>query len=183
MRLPGEHIQANGYGRLDCRRERRGTTVIKAALATAFAGVAVVGMMVTLAAAARASEAGKELTQAVTLAQEIHEWTLRLPFSDPDVERKHSPPGCEEGDPQTFVDDLDDLIGATFCPPKSAKGTTIAGMPDWSQRLAVTWREPSNLTQIVAPGASDIAHVEVTIRHNGNQVFRTGWLLARRDSR
>jgi len=181
MRMPPVRIQADRDVRRDRDHEERGPTVIKAALAMASVSIAVVVLMVTLSAAARASDAGKELSQAVALAEEIHEWTLHLPFSGPDPGQKDDPSGRQQGDPRTSVDDLGDLMDATFCPPRNANGSVIAGMADWSQRVAVTWREASSLSQTVAPGSSDIVHVDVIISHNGKRVFRTSWLVARRD--
>lgn len=153
---------------------RGGFTLIEAAVATAVIGIGVVALLTAVQAATRTNQAGRSLTQAVFLAQEIREWTLRLPFKDP--ETPANPPGSDEGNPQTFVDDLDDLAGVTYSPPRDTHGSAIADMTAWSQTITLTWRDPTDLTSVVSNGTSDIVHVQVDIRYLDCPVLSTGWL-------
>ena len=133
--------------------------------------------------------AGRELTQAVFLAQQLREWTLTLPFSDPDPQDQGNPPGSDEGDPQTFVDDLDDLMDVTYSPPMSARGkppldTTgepMSGVDGWSQHITLTWLDGDDLTQAVTPGTSDFVRVEVNVAYRGQNMLTASWLVTRRD--
>lgn len=161
-------------------RARDGFTLIEVAVATAIVGVGVAALMACLVAGTRTNRAGQELAQAVFLIQEIREWTLKLPFSDPDPDDAGNPPGSDGWSPQVWVDDLDDLMGVTYSPPRNACGQVIAGMPGWSQTLTLTWRDPNHLTSVVTPGTSDIIHVQVAVAYQGRAVGTAGWLVARR---
>jgi len=157
---------------------RNGFTLVEAALATAVIGIALVSLLAALRSGTRTNEASRNLTQAVFVAQEIREWTLRLPFEDP--EEPGEVPGSEEGNPQTIVDDLDDLMGVTFSPPRDAYGAVITDLSGWSETITLTWRSSSNVAATVSDGASDVVHVRVSVSFQGQEVFATSWLVTRR---
>ena len=160
---------------------RRAFTLIEVAVATAIIGLGVVALLVAVASGTRTNDAGKRLTQALYLAQEIREWTIRLPFSDPDPGDQNNPPGPDGTDPQLFVDDLDDLMNVTYSPPRDGRGGAIADMVDWSETITLTWRDPASLTTVVAAGSSDVIHVQVDIAQQARPMLSTGWLVARRE--
>ena len=164
-----------------CRVARGGFTLIEAAVATVVVGIGVTVLLISVNANTRANSAGKHLTEAVFLAQEIREWTLRLPFSDTDEGDMHNPPGPDGMDPQDFVDDLDDLLDVTYSPPRDGQGYPLADMVNWSEAIQLTWRDPDNLIQEVPPGASDVIHVEVELSNRSGPVLTTGWLVTRRE--
>ncbi|MFB3891858.1 MAG: prepilin-type N-terminal cleavage/methylation domain-containing protein [Phycisphaerae bacterium] len=159
---------------------RGGFTLVEVAVATAIIGLGVAALLATIAAGTRSNAAGQKLTQATFLAQEIREWTLRLPFSDPDPGDAGNPPGPDGSDPHVFVDDLDDLMDVTFSPPRDGRGSAISGMDNWSQTITMTWRDPSSLSTIVSPGASNAIYVQVVVSYHSQPVLTTGWLVTRR---
>lgn len=163
-------------------RARDGFTLTEVAVATAIVGIGVAALMACLVAGTRTNRAGQQLAQAVFLIQEIREWSLKLPFSDTDPDDVGNPPGQDGWDPQVFVDDLDDLMGVTYSPPRNACGQKLTGMRGWSQTITLTWRNPDQLTSIVTPGTSDIIHVQVKVAYQGRKVRSAGWLVARRSS-
>ena len=154
---------------------RKGFSLIEAAVATAVIGIGVAALLTAIRAGTQTNEAGRQLTQAVFLAQEIREWTRRLPFKDPQT--PENPPGPDGSSPQVFVDDLDDLMGVTYSPPRDAHGSAITDMTAWSQTITLTWRSPTDLTSAVSDGTSDIVHVQVDISYQGQPVLSTGWLV------
>lgn len=158
---------------------RGGFSLVEVAVATAIIGIGVVALMTAIGSGTRTNEAGRQITQAVFLAQEIREWTRRLPFKDPETPK--NPPGPDESDPQVFVDDLDDLMGITYSPARDAHGLPIADMTSWSQTITLTWRNAADLTSVVSNDASDIVHVQVDISYQGKQVLSTGWLVTRKE--
>ncbi len=158
---------------------RQGFSLIEAAVAIAIIGIGVVALLTAIGAGTRTNEAGRQITQAVFLAQEIREWTRRLPFED--LETPDNPPGADESDPQLFVDDLDDLMGVTYSPPRDAHGLAIADMTSWSQAITLTWRNAADLTSVVSNGAGDIVHVQVDISYLGQHVLSTGWLVTNKE--
>ena len=54
-------------------------------------------------------------------------------------------------------------------------------MKRWSQDISLTWRDPAKLTAIVPPGSSDVVRVNVDVKYDGETVFSTNWLVARRE--
>jgi len=165
---------------------RRGFTLVEVAVATAIVGIGVAAIMVAAASTTHVNDAGRKLTQAVFIAQELREWTLKLPFSDQDPGDAGNPPGPDGSDPQVFIDDLDDLSnfdgnGITYEPPRDGQGMAMANMAGWSEQIVLTWRDPSDLTQAVAEGASDVIDVQVTVRYGGRDILSTSWLVARRE--
>lgn len=172
---------------------RQGFTLIETAVAVVLVGLGVTALLVSTASGTRANDAGKKLSDATFLAQEIREWTLRIPFTDPD--ESDPLPGPDGSDPQTFIDDLDDLLGfdgagVTYDPPRNANctqipsnyiGQAISDMDGWSQHVNLTWRDPDDLRSIVAHGSSDVIYVEVAVSWQGQEMVRTGWLVIRKD--
>ena len=158
----------------------RGFTLTEVMVATAVVGIGISALMVATKSGTEVNMAGREITQATFLAQELREWTLRLPFSDQDPGDEDNPPGPDGSDPQVFVDDLDDLMGVTYSPPRDASGEAISDMDGWAQTIDLSWRDRDDLATSVAPGASNMIYVDVTISHSGRTVLSTGWLVARR---
>ena len=159
---------------------RGGFTLVEVAVATIIIGISAAVLLTAVAASTRANGSGRELTQGVFLAQEIREWTLRLPFSDPDPADQHNPPGPDGTSPQVYVDDLDDLMDVTYSPPRDGQGLAIADMTGWSEKLTLTWRDPNSIVTTVSPGGSDLIYVKVDITNRGRPILTTGWLVARR---
>ena len=166
--------------------DRCGFTLVETAVAIVIVGLGIGAILISAASGSRANDHGRKLTQATFLAQEVREWTLRLPFSDPDAFDANNPPGPDGSDPQNLVDDLDDLLGndltgITYDPPRSGLGSAIADMVGWSQYIDLTWRSPDDLDSIVSDGTSDIVYVEVTISWKGEEMVKTGWLVTRKE--
>jgi len=163
------------------RQRRKGTvrsafTLIEALIASVLVGLGIAAMMISTQSGTRVAAHSRELTEAIYIASEIREWTLKLPFKDPVT--PDDPPGPDGGeDPQVVVDDLDDLMSVTYCPPRDAMGRTINDMSDWSEMITLTWRDKDNLTSIVNPGDSEMVYVQVDVSHNGKKILSTGWLV------
>jgi len=162
------------------RPGRGGFTLIEVVVATVLVGLALTAMMISVRSNTRVNDAGTKLTQATFLAQEIREWTLTLPFRDQDVGDRDNPPGSDGSNPQVWVDDLDDLMNVTYCPPRDGQGYAIAPLPAWSQTITMTWRDPNNLSQTVTNGTSDIIYVNVDVKHQNMLIVSSGWLVTKK---
>ena len=162
-------------------RAVQGFTILEAAIATIIVGTGIAALTVAAEAGTRANDAGKKLTQATFLAQELREWTLRLPFSDTDEADQDNPPGPDGANPQVFVDDLDDLMAVAYDPPRDGQGSPVADMVGWSQYIDLTWRDPDDLSSVVVDGSTHIIYVEATISIQNSEVLKTGWLITRKD--
>jgi len=123
-------------------------------VATAIIGVGVAALMMSLGAGTSVNDNGQKLTRAAFLAQEIREWTLKLPY--------------------------DSLVSATYLIPRDANGNPITDMPGWAQKVTVSYRDPKDLMSPPSGGASDVAYVQVEITYQSRPVLTTGWLVARR---
>ncbi len=163
------------------RSARAGFSLIEVLFATATIGIGVTALMTAVAASTRVNGEGRQITQAAFLAQELREWTVKLPFVDPDEGQGSNPPGSDGSSPQIFVDDLDDLMDVTYSPPRDGQGQPITDMADWSQTIVLTWRDPDSIATQVAAGTSDVVHVELTVSHHGRDILKTGWLVADRE--
>ena len=161
------------------RKLARGFSLVEVAVATIIIGLGVAALMVSVGAGTRTNNEGMKLTEAVFLAQEMREWTLKLPFVDPNL--PNSPPGPEGSEnPQVSVDDLDDLMNVTYSPPRNGQGSPITDMAGWSQHITITWQDENSLALTVSNGSSNFVYVEVRIAYQGQEVLTTGWLVARR---
>jgi len=166
------------------RSRRGGFTLLEIAVATIIIGVGLTALMATMRAGTSANSSSNKLTTSLFLAQNIHEWTRRLPFRDPDPEDAGNPPGPDGGtSPQDFVDDVDDLMDVTFCPPRDGTGAKILSLPDWSQTITMTWREPDDLllktpaAPTPAPGSTDTILVTVDIKYRGTPVYTMRYFI------
>ena len=154
-----------------------GFTLVEAVVATAIVGIGVTALFVSLKAGTQVNGSSADLTQAVFLAQEIREWTLKLPFIDPNPEDQGNPPGPDGADPQWWVDDLDDLLDVTYGPPRNGCGDAIYDLDGWSQHITLTWRSPSDLSQVVSAGSTDVVHVQVEVSRGDQALLTTGWFV------
>lgn len=166
--------------RVTCRSAHdRGFSLAEVVVATALIGLGLVALLVASAAGTRTSDGCRKLTEAVFLAQEIREWTLKLPFSDPQT--PGAEPGLDSGESLDSVDDLDDLMNVTCSPPRDGQGSPLADMVGWSETITLTWRDPADLQSPVAPGSSDIVYVQVDLSYQGRPELVTGWLVTRKN--
>ncbi len=165
---------------------RNAFTLIESAVAIIIVGLGVAAIMVSTASGSRVNDIGTKLTKATFLAQEIHEWTIRLPFKDLDPGDANNPPGPDGLSSLVFVDDLDDLLGTDlqgtmYDPPRNGQGSSITDMAGWSQDIDLTWRNPADLTSIVANGSSGLVFVEVSISWKTEEMLKIGWLISEKD--
>lgn len=163
------------------RESRGGFSLLEVMMAIATVGIGITAMLTAVTSSTRINGEGRRITQAAFLAQELREWTVKLPFIDPDPADAGNPPGPDGTSPQTYVDDLDDLMDVTYSPPRDGQGSSIADMVGWSQEITLTWRDTENLSTVVQAGSSDIIHVQVAVSKDGTEILTTSWLVARRD--
>ena len=155
-----------------------GFTLAEVLMAALVMGVGLTAIMGALRSGTQVNTYATDVSQAVFLAQELRECTAHLSFSDPDSEQQDNPPGLDEAS-ISLADDLDDYNHQAFSPPVSSIGDSLTDMSRWSQAIDITWKDDNDIATNVSDGASDTAYVKVTIRHDGQVVLTTGWIVSR----
>lgn len=156
--------------RRNCRGFRGGFTLIEAAIVTAIVGIGIVAMLELLAAGTMANNDSTELTTAMNLAQNIHEMSLGIKYTDIMTldGRSWSPP----------VDGQ--LRFNTATPPAvTSYGNAISNLPNWRQTISVDYVDPDRITMTVPKTQVEpTARIQVTITHNNTIIYQTAWLAA-----
>ena len=155
-----------------------GFTLAEVLTATVVMGVGLAAIMGALRSGTKVNAYASDVSQGVFLAQELRECLGNLPFSDNDQEHQENPPGLDEASISS-ADDLDDYNHQTFSPPVSSMGDSLTEMSRWSQTVDITWKNDNNIAATVSDGASNTAYVRITIRHDGEVVLTTGWIVSR----
>jgi len=158
---------------------RKAFTMVEVAISTAIVALGVTALMVGVTSTTKVNGASHELSQATLLAQELREWSITLPFFDPQLEAPGAL-GLEAGESKDDIDDLDDLHGQTFSPPCDASGYPMSIDGSWAQQVTISWMDPSDVSSTSA-SATDVVSVQATILHNGDPVLNTSWIVTRRD--
>lgn len=155
---------------------RRGFTLIEAALATVIIGIGVVSLLELLAAGSMSNGAATELTLAASLANNIHEISIGLPFTDP--VNTTSTTTKESGGP-TAYNDIWDLNGDTYSPPLDVTRHAVSGFANWAQQVTVQSVQPDALTA-TRPNSTTLtsARVQVVVTHNGRIIYTASWIVA-----
>ena len=138
------------------RRTPKGFTLMEVLITSMIIAVGITAVMAAIGSGTRINEAGVSLTKAGFLTQEIREWSINLA-------------------------DLDSLTSVTYSPPRNSLGVELTDMPGWSQDLTVTWRSSTDLDVIVPSASSDIAHIQLAVRHNEELILSADWLVMRKE--
>ena len=161
-------------------------------MAAMIIGIVFVGVLMSMGVSTEANIAASDLTVAITLAQQIREMTMAVPYVDPQT--PNNPPGPDGLSPNTFIDDMDDMMGHTYSPPRSAMpdsvndsnrlGEELSEYTGWSQKIAITYRNPDDLAEITYPRASnayvtDLAVVQCSIYKGSELIYVTEWLIGK----
>lgn len=126
-------------------RRAGGFTLLEAALTTVIVGVGVLSIVEAQQAYHQKNDWAARVGTAQSLASEIRELTMSLPFHDPLSGDATYGPEANETD-VTLYDDLDDFAGAlagssypgsTFSPPINALSLPIADLTQWTQQVTV----------------------------------------------
>ena len=77
------------------------------------------------------------------------------------------------------VDELLAYDGKTLSPPIDARGTTVAGLSDWSQVVSVSRVDENNVKFDAGSGSdSRLLRLQVSVSYRGQTVTSEEWLLA-----
>lgn len=158
---------------------RRGFTLIEAALATIIVGVGVVSMMQLLAACTYQNRAASQSTVAMYLAQCVQEMTNDMPFVDPNGgPAVPTPPGG-----LLLYNNLDNFNGwnTTATVPVDSTRQALPQLANYAQRVTVTSVNPNNFS---LPGTDcKVVRVDILYRSRPTDswsvVYTTSWVRTR----
>jgi len=155
-------------------RRRTGFTLVEAAMVTVIIGVGVMAMLTLLAAGTAANEDATQLTEAINLANNIHEITMGMPYYDPQTPTvwNSKEPTVAEWDNITDVDD------ASLNPPIDARRNPIPEYAGRRQSVEVESVTHDKVTVTTPDTTTEpTARVTVTVKHLGRTVYVTSWLV------
>jgi prepilin-type N-terminal cleavage/methylation domain-containing protein len=137
---------------------RRGFTLIEAAMTTVIIGVAFTAVLQLLAAGTVCNTSSAKMTTAVTLANNINEWTIRTAYDD--------------------LREIADSKGRSFDVPVDGRGEKMEGFDGWSQVVSINYVDPFVVTSVVPDTQEEpMSRVTVVVNHNGQPVYQTNWLM------
>ena len=177
------------------RRDRRGLTLIEAALTTIIVGVAVLAMVSAQEAFHEKNRWSSHAGTAIRLGNEIREMTLNLPRHDP-VTGYDVDAGVGWGPELNetafeFYDDLDDFdgngAGIKFSAldgsgPLTARREIINNMSGWEQTVTVYNVDPFDMSTPAADGSTIMMMVQVVVTFQGaddtspQEITRMSWI-------
>jgi len=142
---------------------RTGFTLIEVAVSTVLLGLGVAALLMATGASTEVDGQGRQLSQGLFLAEQLHEYCLK-------------------------VDNIDNLANVSFSPPIDGTGAQVSPMSDWTQEMSVAYIDPDNLSAAPVfdasqPGYipySDARYVRCRILFKGQPVVTTEWIMMRK---
>jgi prepilin-type N-terminal cleavage/methylation domain-containing protein len=175
-------VRRNTQSNLPRRKVRRGFTLVETALAMVIVGTGVMALLQLITAGTMVNASGTTLTVAVNLANNIHEISLGLPVQN----QNNTLPIAKETGAVTTYTRLWSMSGDTYSPPLDVTRHPITAYSTWSQSVTIHTVDPSNVNA-VRPSNNNIdptvgptystARLTVVIKHNGQPVYQTSWLI------
>ena len=147
------------------RLERRGFTLIEAALTTFIIGTAVLATVQLFAACTQQNSVAAQGTTAMLLASHIQETMAGLPVLDPSYANTYF--GPEPGEVLRTYNDVDDFDGSSFNPPIDSTRTQIPQMAQYTQAVTVVPVLANKLTSNTNPACAGPAEIDLHRRGPG----------------
>jgi prepilin-type N-terminal cleavage/methylation domain-containing protein len=159
---------------------RRGFTLIETSMAMVIIGVALSAVLQLLAAGTSSNLAGKEMSTALNLANNIREFAAGLAYQDP---ANPTSPNTRGTLSPTAYNDIWDLDTGNFTPPLDCSGQQISSLSGWSQVVKVQSVDPTNLTA-TRPNDPTVAtaRITVTVYHGNKYIHQICWVVCAPDA-
>ena len=134
------------------RCQRRGFTLIEAAMTTVIVGIGVLALMELLASGTVSNIRGTEMTTGVNLAKNIRELALQKTFAE-----------------------LPAMNNVSRKPPIDSRGEELTDMSEWQQEIKVESVNPGLLTTPLPAETPQALRITATINRNGRKVCDLQW--------
>ena len=158
------------------RQLNSGFSLIEVLIAIVLVGLAIVSLIAANNSFTQANAAGRDLSTAEFLIEQIRELTTLLPVVDPNTGA--STFGPEVGETLAGYDDLDDFDGASFSPPISSDRDILNDFAAFSQQVTVENVNAADFEQVVSDHSSFFVRVTVKVSLNSEEVSSTSWIRA-----
>jgi hypothetical protein len=160
------------------RRRRAGLTLWETSLATLIVGLAVVAISQLILSVTQENFYAQKTTTALTLANNVRELLIGLPFNDPAF-GTHLGPNTGQATIGLF-NDVEDFNGYATCPPIDANRQPITALPNWQQSVTVAHITPgANGYNTTDPASTDpgvvLDRVTITVSYSATPSDATSW--------
>ncbi len=159
------------------RQLNSGFSLIEVLIAIVLVGLAIVSLVAASNSFTQANAAGRDLSTAEFLIEQIRELTTLLPVVDPNT--GISTFGPEVGETLAGYDDLDDFDGASFAPPISADRNVLSNFAAFGQQIAVENVNAANFEDVVGDHSSFFVRITVKVFLNSREISSSSWIRAR----
>jgi hypothetical protein len=146
---------------------------MEVALGTVIIGVGVMAVLELTTKLTVSQDGAVDMTVAINLANNIHELTYNLHFTDP-INPTHW--GPEAGETLATYNDNDDFDGSVFSPPIDTERNTLSNLTGWTQSISVQSVDPNSISTTVTNGSTSMERITVTVSHSGQTVYAESWL-------
>ena len=159
------------------RQLNSGFSLIEVLIAIVLVGLAIASLIAANSSFTKANAAGRDLSTAEFLIEQIRELTTLLPVVDPNTGT--STFGPEVGETLAGYDDLDDFDGASFSPPISSDRDVLSNFAAFGQQITVENVSAANFENVVGDHSSFFVRITVKAFLNSREISSTSWIRAR----
>ncbi len=159
------------------RQLKSGFSLIEVLIAIVLVGLAIASLVAANISFTKANAAGRDLSTAEFLIEQIRELTTLLPVVDPNT--GDSTFGPEVGETLAGYDDLDDFDGASFAPPISADRNVLSNFAAFGQQITVENVSAANFEDVVGDHSSFFVRITVKVFLNSREISSTSCFRAR----
>jgi len=155
--------------------KRGAFSLVEAIVAVGLVGIAIVSLLAASNSFTKVNAAGRDMTTAEFLVEQIRELMAPLPVTDPQTGAGTF--GAEEGGVAGY-DDVDDFDGASFSPPISADRQSLTGFSAFRQQVTVENVSAGDFDQVVGDHGSNFVKVTVEVYMNSESLGSVSWIRA-----
>jgi prepilin-type N-terminal cleavage/methylation domain-containing protein len=159
------------------RQLNSGFSLIEVLIAIVLVGLAIASLVAANSSFTKANAAGRDLSTAEFLIEQIRELTTLLPVVDPNT--GVSTFGPEVGETLAGYDDLDDFDGASFAPPISADRNVLSNFAAFGQQITVENVSAANFEDVVGDHSSFFVRITVKVFLNSREISSSSWIRTR----
>jgi type II secretory pathway pseudopilin PulG len=150
-------------------KDRKGMSIVEAAVASAIVGVLLVAALRTVGSSVATQAQTAQRMSAQFLAEGMLSEATQKSYQDPDSAPRFGYESGESPSLKTTFDDVDDYDAWQESPPQNQDGTPMTGFDGWERQVTVEWIQAADVTQ-TAGSESGAKRVTVAVKFGGKVV-------------